>query len=597
MTALPDAIRDGQALATRLVVPPARLGWEYVEVPEQRGFDQPEPVLRLPEPPSFRHLEGRDTFGFVLAALGLVSVLLGLGFLLQGGISSLILVGGGAVLFAPYVAVRAERARLVREGDARVRQRETAHEQRLAEWLTARAAHDRAEQERVASAPRWFPLAADATSRIDVVGGNRQGQEVFLAVLGCSLIADGGHLLVVDLTGGRLGGTLTEVMTAAGRPFTTVDLACDRVDLLAGVPEFEVAEAVASAMHPPSRDADRRDRRDRVAALVSTAVRALEGKVTTGRLVDALLVLNRTYRNGVLEPFEVERLADLAHDVVQGERTAEELRSVLARWEPIAERSGERALALHGTESLTLVTVPGPHTRHGAALAELLLARLCSTGAEQCPGQSYTAVVAGADQLTKPVIDELGRRFEDKGARLVLVFDELRDESLALFGGQGATTVVMQLGQHDQAEAAAKSIGRGHQFVLSQVSRQEGQTATKGGGHSTATTDGESHTRGYSTGQTRQGLHFGSNSSDQESFTVQHSTTRTENSSWSIAESVTDGQVVARSYDFTIEPTQIQSLDTFAFVLVDRHGGDRRIRVGNADPRIAALPLVADAPR
>jgi hypothetical protein len=547
MSLVPDHLREDRVLATRLVVPPARIGWEYVQTEPARPFVQPEPVLRLPEPPSSGWLNRRM-----------------------------------------QQAYRDEVAR-----------RTFDHEQRHAAWIAAGEAHHRAEQERVARTPCWFPLVAPQARRIDVVGGSREGQDVLLAVLGASLVGSGGRITLVDLTGGRVGATLTTVISNADLVVDTSDLLAGEADPLRGVDAAELVEIVAAAVHPASRAPEQRDRRDRVAALIAAAVDGLTGPPSTRSLVDGLRVLNRTYRGGALTDDEVDVLSDRAHDVVVGERMADELRGLITRLEPLAAIAGDSPLDLLGSADLVVVTSPGPHTRHGGVLAELLTARLCAaaSGTAWNPTRSLTIVVTGADQLSKPVLDELSRRCQDARIRLVLLFEELRDDSLGLFGGQGAATIVMQLGPHEQAEVAARAIGREHRFVLSQLSRQTGTTFTTGGGDSIAHGDSDSRTHGVSHGGSRQGLQGGSNWSQQDSVTIGHSTTRTQSSSWSLAESQNDGHVLARSYDFTVEPTQIQSLDTFAFVLVDQTDGIRRVRAGIADPRITELPLVAAAPR
>lgn len=547
MSLVPNHLDGGRVLATRLLTPPARVGWEYVKTEPAQPFIHPEPVLRLPEPPPsgwrYKHLQQ---------------------------------------------AYRDE-----------VAHRTFSHEQRLAAWLAAGEAHHRAEAERAATAPRWYPLVVPQAWRVDVVGGDREGQDVLLAVLGASLIGGGDRITLVDLTGGRVGATLTAIVGDAALVVETSDLLSGEIDPLRELHPADFVEIVAAAVHPASRDPEQRDRRDRVAALVAAVVDGLAGPPTTRSLVDGLRVLNRTYRGGGLADHEVDVLSDRAHDVVVGERMADELRGLLARLEPLSAVAGERALGLLGTADLGIVTSPGPQTRLGGVLAELLATRLgvAITDTAWDPTRPRTIVVTGADQLSKPVLDELGRRCQDARIRMVLLFEELRDDSLALFGGQGAATIVMQLGHHEQAEAAARSIGREHRFTLSQLSRQTGTTVTTGGGVSTAQGENDNRTQGQSQGGSRQGLQGGSNWSQQESVTIGHSTTRTQSSSWSRAESHNDGHVVARSYDFAVEPNQLQELDTFAFILVDRTDGVRRVRAGIADPRITELPLVAAAPR
>src|SRR6185437_13499754 len=112
----------------------------------------------------------------------------------------------------------------------------------------------------------------------------------------------------------------------------------------------------------------------------------------------------------------------------------------------------------------------------------------------------------------------------------------------------------MRMGNAQEAGAAAEYIGRGHTFQLSQLSKQVGPSVTEGTSYSTTETEGQSVT------ETQSG---GGSSGDTWSRGVTDTwgTSYTTGRSFSEGRSETDGMVVQRSYEFTVEPTQLQDLE------------------------------------
>jgi hypothetical protein len=60
---------------------------------------------------------------------------------------------------------------------------------------------------------------------------------------------------------------------------------------------------------------------------------------------------------------------------------------------------------------------------------------------------------------------------------------------------------------------------------------------------------------------------------------------------------VSEGETVTRVYELVVEPTELQALDSTAFVFVEAVGGRRRIVASNCDPAVAGLDRVSPWPR
>jgi len=166
-----------------------------------------------------------------------------------------------------------------------------------------------------------------------------------------------------------------------------------------------------------------------------------------------------------------------------------------------------------------------------------------------------------------------------------MLVEHLRGDLQQLLGGSDSASVVMRLGNAQEASAAAEYIGRGYSFKLTQLSQQTGRTDTTGRSYSSGSSGGWSESSGRSGGRAGTGW------SDSATSSVGWSTQ--EGTSESTAWSKTDGETATRVYEFTVEPTQIQSLPAAAFIVVESVAGGRRVVAGSCDPRIVTLAGVA----
>lgn len=215
-------------------------------------------------------------------------------------------------------------------------------------------------------------------------------------------------------------------------------------------------------------------------------------------------------------------------------------------------------------------------------------------------------VVAGADHLGRAVLTGLTRHAELAGVRLVLLFERLADDAERVLGSQGGSTIIMRLGNGKDAATAAEFIGRGYRFVMSQVTAQVGRSFTAGDSDSVGYQDGTSETTGTSggTGRTYDGTRLlpwlqntSKNAGWQESVTASRSQTWQRTTNSSVSDSTTDGTTSQRVYEFTVEPTTVQTLPATAFLLVNPVDGAGRVVPGDCNPGTVLLPGVSAADR
>ncbi len=143
----------------------------------------------------------------------------------------------------------------------------------------------------------------------------------------------------------------------------------------------------------------------------------------------------------------------------------------------------------------------------------------------------------------------------------------------------------MQLGSHKDAVEAAEFIGRGHKYVLSQLTHSVGETRSVGRSttQSATVTQSVTTTANWATTEGRGGR------SGTEGGSVSvgdaHADTRGVSHSDSLAHTTNSGSVEARVYEFEVEPTTLQSLPPAALLLVDNGPGGGGWLPGHATPR------------
>lgn len=623
-------------LADRMFVPWERLGWEYLEPapPAPSPEADPMPVWTEPTPPETKPKPVRAAqqpkpgdaaanlvsapfarSALVLAGSALVLIIVLNGFgPIKIGLGVLAAIGVLGAIMTP-IHKRAVLARFRRERDAAY----AAYERELAGWRERVARHDEAERRRYAEALRWYPLTPwSGPERIDVFGGTGDGWASLLATLGCSLLRRGASLLLVDFTEQRVGDGLAEFATHQGHPVHQLTLPSDwsRWHPLAGLSGDEIAELLADTVHSMREStgtAGGVHARALDADLLTAVVTRLDQPWTFARISGGIRVLRRLHDHAsaeILTTDEVERLTSAIDTVGRSDRVAQELQFLTSVVELLAaEEPDPRTPSADDDQDaphegfidggLTILRTTGTRRRRKDVLDRVVFHRVLRALRDRTgrSGQDVV-VVAGADHLGRNSLEELARQAERCGVRLVLMLERLRGEAHELLGGRYSATVLMRLGNAREATTAAEFVGRGHTFVLSQLTRQLGATFTEGIASAYGVSEGFSEGNSVSLSDGRIGSVAIPFASATSSMSVSHSRTETwqDTVNRSLAESVTDGQTVSRVYEFTVEPTTVQSLPATAFVLVEPGPNGRRVVLGDCNPGIALLDRVATEP-
>lgn len=250
-------------LTRGLFVPGERWGWELV--PPSPAVPSPdlsgEPVWVEPEPPK----GPAKVWHIVSIALGipyaLLTALVGLTdlrdlyvFLIPGFLA------GGAFCVGLMIQGHKD-IKFDAMSAARWAEHKHAHEN----WLFNVNMHYLSEQQRVSATPMWYPLSPLACPpRVDVFGGSYGGWRAMLTVLGSSLLATGGRLLVLDFTENHVAEPLAVLAAPLDCPIDTFRMTSDeqrtavnrifRPDyLLDGLPARDVSQMVAQVVHTMRR--------------------------------------------------------------------------------------------------------------------------------------------------------------------------------------------------------------------------------------------------------------------------------------------------------------------------------------------------------
>ncbi len=623
-------------LTERLFQAPERWGWEYVDpappapYPHLSGYPQwTEPLapdtsvlenqLRLAKAKLPKRLLWAGGFGLI----GLIAMSGSVGF---GFVLLLIgLVIGGIAAY--QVSDPQSQIRRQREEAARRREEVLANFQSVkATWDQRIADHDAAERHRYATDPLLFPFSpTGVASRVDVFGGTARGWAALLATMGSSVISAGSTVLVLDLSGQGVTGPLADLTRLArGTPMQMVGVpaALEEPWLLGDLAPRELADVLSEAMDSLRSKTDNVDLGAMDAEIIFTVAKRIEKPLTFERLAAGVRVLRTTFdpdEDTCLSAVEVQRLTERVDLVDKSERVRDELRFVEAQLQILSDSERQAANPMKGTDptslwpqgGLAVVRSEEQNPRRKGFVDRVLFQtvahHLASGGAAT---RDPVLIVAGADELGRAGLEAMARNAYKARVRLVYLFEHLRDDAAEVLGGGDSVALLMRLGNGREAATAAEYIGRGFTFHLSQLSRQVGTTVTEGTSTSVTDTEGSSSTNtvggsssrswGGSDGSSWGGGGGGGNSSSTWGQSVtdtwSDSVTRSWSTSWQKGQnfsrgvSETDGAVLQRSYEFTVEPTQIQTLDPTTFLLVDSGPQGRRVRMGDCFPGAVFVP-------
>ena len=577
-----------------------RLGWEFRDRLQQwRHFGEPQPNPVVPDPElgwRLRRASARLNSAFIWAAAAFaVTALVGLTVLAQlrytrldpGRILLLAALGTVMLIAAAWLVLWRPARRLheraaAREAfDAVAARALERQDVAVRQWQARGEAHNTAEWRRVDQVHEWGAVRTPpGTGRIDLFGGSLASWEGFLTTFGASMVAESPPVRVLDLSDGMVAEELCRLTEAMGMTVSAQVLPRQLAssDLLAGLDAPQLTDLLVESIHADGTDREQRAGRAMDARILGTICDALASDLSPARLHEALLVLmGEPAAGGRLRPAERERIAGLfsadyvrqAHDRLRGlEAHLHSLRGLGSAEVGRFPRDARlQCLALGGDDQ---------------ALAGDLLVDLTAQWATRGVGRSReerpgVLIVAGADRLRRRQLERLADRCERHRVRLVYLFRHLRDEAAQVLGGGGAVAF-MRLGHHDEAERAARFVGRGHRFVLSRITRGHGGGET----HRQDTSAGESKGRSQSVG------HLGMTTSRTRSWGVTRS--YAEETNWHYAETR------HRVYEYLVEPATLQNLPDYALLVVQRGQGGPVLRVADCNPDIVSLPRVSTNP-
>ncbi len=617
----------------RLFQPAERWGWEYVT---------PAPIAVSPEaatppmaeqiyaPHDYQLREKRSKRAWIglLGYLALVFIVVAMvGSMAKAAApkmpgvaewtTSIILIIGVALAVLYFFRTRRRFGVMKRTYVTQYNGASERYNQAFSAWNQRVDEHNRREQERWSSALLWYPVQLNSRpSRIDVFGGTEDGWASLLVTVGANHLATGSSVFLLDFTDMAVGDNLAFAADGKGYQVEVRELPRDlgELGILADLDATELAEVLAETMHNMNRTALGNDLRGLHTDLLTAVAERLSGQVTFTKLVAGLQVFRRVYdaaSDETLSAEELRKLNSYVDTVGKTDQVHNELQSLegelrgLARSEKAgAETPGFRAI--WPVRGFTAIATRAKTGRHRRFLEHVVFHRVLQELHTRETTGNETLVIAGADQIGLESLEAMARQARRAGVRLIFLIQHLRDDMQKMLGGAGSVSVLMQLGNGDEAATAAEFIGRGHKFVLSQLTVQVGRTLTHGSASTEGGSSSTSRTRGYSYGSTssyssssggNSGSSFGSTSSRNVSTTHTREQNWSETVNQSEANSENLGKTAARVYEFDVEPTALQGLAPTAFVMVETAPTGRRVVVGDCNPGTVLLSRVAARPR
>lgn len=632
------SVRSGQPgaaeLRRRLFVPGDRLGWTFRDRWQfARPFAEAEP---LPSPIPDRLAADAEGARVKYARVVRLSLAAGGGLLtlaaLVGGAYALtgrpatglrlfaaaavavIIIGLTVVVLSRHSkAVRDEHVR--RAGDVL----RDDYERRVGDWRKRRADYQVAEVNRVDQLAEWAPVRRPADSRrLDIFGGNVWAWQAFLTVYGTSALAER-PVVVVDLSREVVCEELAHSAEASG---IGVDMQVlpdqlGSTTLLAGLRPRQIVDALIESMYGEDTNASRADRSsdDRI---LTTVCAALGTNVSLGRIAAGLrALLDEPDSSAFLTSEERRHIADELFSVEYRNRSKDRLHRLESYIHPLEPLGA--APVPGGPAALTCMALASEGRNVRSELITDLIVQWLTHRIVADRASVPDVIIAGADHIAVRNLERLSDACERRGIRLTLLFRHLRQTGIDVIGG--GSVGFMRMGNNVEAGRAADFIGRGHKFVVSQITKTVGGneshtvTDTVGTadtvGTNTSVSDGvtKSRSKGSSSSAADRLMlserTFGRNSgtSDSDSVTTSRGGNWSSSRNWSAAKSYADGtnwsdaRADQRVYEYTVEPTELQQLPDHVMLLVHhRPGGERLLRPVELDPAIVTLPRVSPVP-
>ena len=631
------------------------LGWQYAT-----PYPPPGPPPRRPTPPEreqvvpgwvaaqrreenrlSRPLKGAGVLGVVILAVAIGTGLAGLfnplaaGFVAALG-AVMVVVSANAIwqgerALSERVTAERRRVESIRaESESKLFAWQARHAERVRAWQARRVAYEHQK--------RWYavPVPADL-HRVDIAGGTLSGWSAMLTTAAAHLLADGGAVTVVDLTGAAVALDLIAFAEAAGVGQRVWLLPGDlaTLDLGRGLDNAALADMLATAVCAGEDSVSTRDL-SIDSALLERVLDVLDSQPAVGApagapaAVAALAAALRTLAQagdpaddvaaGLLSAEQADRLRAMFGNGAADRVVVERAWALEAQLRKLAELgTAPRPAAPGGLRVMALDRQAG--VVDGKVLAAYLAAALTHAlrGAEHRPPWRHAIFVLGADQLRGEVLDRLCDAGERSGTGLVLCYRAIGPAVRERLGRGNAAVGFMRLGNAEDAKAASEQIGTEHRFVLSQLTETAGHSVTDTTSSSYTSTAGQtaSVTASRSSGETvssSAGRGHGATggvlplaSSTSQSSSTQHSESRTEGSADSVSAGISestawgkttsaaagDSESLAytaqRSREFLVEPHELQRLPVSAMILSYAAAAGRELVLTDANPGIGTL--------
>ncbi|WP_019930380.1 hypothetical protein [Nocardia sp. BMG111209] len=577
-------------LAVRLLVPGQRWGWEFT--PPQPIAPNPlrsrEPFwVAAPEPPHLTHLHRSLHRAPIPLAAGIMLAVWATVAVAAWGSSlwPVPLLGGIAAAAAWPIWIALRYWAIRQQFRTAESQRHVRYRRAYEHWAAQVAEQERRERARAAATILWYPLMLRPESRrVQIFGGTVDGWISLLATAGTGPLAEVTGIMVLDFTEHRIAAGLAAMWRAIGQFPAAVEFGDTpaRLNPLAGLTPAEIGELIATTVESaPATDTTR----GLHAELAELVARCLTAPITVPRLAAGLRILRRLEPGPVLSDAETRCLVEQLGLLDWSEPMREQLRLLgglldLLAAAPPSDAGAELRWPPAG---LHVYSTTSTNPRRKTLLDRLLFHRTAHSLRNTGTGGRATLIIAGADGFGVGELEQLARQAQRIGIRLVTMVEHLRGELTQLLGAADGAAILMRLGNAAEAAVAAEFVGRGHRFVLSQLTDQYGRGLTDGYSDTTGDSTSTSHTDGYSTG----------------AASVSNSWSRTWSSTVNRSESISlsTGRTVARTYEYVIEPVTFQSLPPTALVLVETGRTGRRVVAGDCNPGITLLERVSIRPR
>ncbi|QKV75304.1 hypothetical protein [Amycolatopsis sp. Hca4] len=454
------------------------------------------------------------------------------------------------------------------------------------------------------SRPCWFPIPAPEDSGVvPVYGGVHQAWDRLLAIFATSAALGGGRVRLLNLTQTPLFDDLRRLASGGGFRVRSdvVSRTGSTVDVFAMRTPEDLASLVTDVLRPATAAGNRNEAVRARQELLRVAA-MLTGGVDLTRLREAVAIALGHHRLGSAASFtqaEEDALRDYRADIVQQQQpVAERLSDLLSDLDGLLayarDPAGKPAVSGSGPARIQTYEIGGGGGIQDRVLGGELLARAATLAFSQPFNGPDLLVVAGAEALATEVLDSLTGAAQRAGKRLVLLYGRISDDASRVLGhGGGDCAVFLRLPNHDDAERAARHLGKQFTFVVNGFSLSEGETEqwNESRTRSTSVTTGSTRSSGSSSsiglkGALTAGRNFGNSVSESLTAGTSEATTAGGSVQRSVARNTT------RVHEYVLQPEVFQQLDDQLMIVVRR--GTATLAV--CDPTIAALPTASPTP-